>query len=42
MTETSNCDDDDGAENDGADDADADALQIELMPQPLTIMKARW
>ncbi|XP_024137210.1 protein zwilch homolog [Oryzias melastigma] len=41
MTETSNCDDDDGAENDGADDADADALQIELMPQPLTIMKAR-
>ena len=43
MTETSNCaDDDDVADDaDDADDANADLLQTELVPEPLTIMKAR-
>ncbi|KAM9352030.1 protein zwilch homolog [Symphorus nematophorus] len=39
MTETSNCIDDDADDND--EDDDANALQTELGPQPLTIMKAR-
>ncbi|CAK6961424.1 protein zwilch homolog [Scomber scombrus] len=36
MTETSNC-----ADDDDADDANADLFQTELVPDPLTIMKAR-
>lgn len=45
MTETSNCTDGDEADDDGdyvAADCDASALQTELVPEPLTIMKARW
>ncbi|XP_030281259.1 protein zwilch homolog isoform X2 [Sparus aurata] len=44
MTETSNCTDGDEADDDGdyvAADCDASALQTELVPEPLTIMKAR-
>lgn len=44
MTETSNCTDGDEADDNGdyvAADSDASALQTELLPEPLTIMKAR-
>ncbi|XP_070686307.1 protein zwilch homolog [Pempheris klunzingeri] len=41
MTETSNCTDDDDDDGGGDDNGDASALQTELGPQPLTVMKAR-